>query len=438
MKISTQSYKGARDFYPEDMQIRNYIFSTWKRICQRFGYEEYDGPFLESFELYEAKSGEELVNEQLYSFIDRGERKVAIRPEMTPTLSRMIAAKHQELTKPIKWFSTPNLWRYEKPQKGRLREHYQLNVDTFGTTGIEADAEVISILINIMLEFGAKENMFEIKVNNRRLMEDVYNKLSIEKEKWYQLGKAIDKKPKISQEAFEEILKVKAQLTSEQIVSICQFLKNPEELINTMGDMSKGAREVKSLLKLLTYSNLDKYVKYNPTVMRGLDYYTGNVFELFDLNPENTRALSGGGRYDDLLKLFIDEELPGVGFGMGDVTMKEFLIGWDLLPEIQTSTEYLVTVWPKDAEKEADTPSIYQKTSIEVANILRNSGKNTSLWLESNTKLDKQLKYADKKGIRFVLIIGEQELKDKTITIKDLKTREQKTDSLEKFFIELQ
>lgn len=426
MKISTQAYKGARDFYPEDMKIRTHIFNTWKKVCTRFGYEEYDGPFLESFELYEAKSGEELVNEQLYSFVDRGERKVAIRPEMTPTLSRMVAAKHQELAKPIKWFSMPNLWRYEKPQKGRLREHYQLNVDAFGTSGVEADFEIVSILVNIMLEFGAKQNMFEIRLNNRRLMEDVYKTLEIEKDKWQQVGKVIDKKLKISQEDFVELLEAKAGLNTKQIDSLCHFIENPKELFKKLGDMSEGAREVERLMNLLGFAGLKDYVKYDPTIMRGLDYYTGNVFEVFDLNPGNTRALSGGGRYDDLLELFIDEKIPGVGFGMGDVTMKEFLLGWNLLPSLESNTEYLVTMWP-------DENPIYQKISIEVASTLRNKGKNTILWLENNTKLDKQLKYADKKGVRYVLIIGEQELKDKTITIKDLKTREQKIESLESF-----
>lgn len=430
MKISTQPYKGARDFYPEEMRIRTYIFDTWRKVCKKHGYEEYDGPFLESFELYEAKSGEELVNEQLYSFIDKGERKVAIRPEMTPTLSRMIAGKHKELTKPIRWFSMPNLWRYEKPQKGRLREHYQLNVDTFGTTGIESDFEILSLLINMMLDFGAKGEMFEIRINNRRLMEDVYKKIGIEEKDKYKVGKAIDRKPKISEEEFIKMLKDTTELSEEKINTLCHFLNTPQDILKELENMSEGAREVKTLLKLLSYVNLEKYVKYSPTIMRGLDYYTGTVFELFDLNPENNRAMSGGGRYDDLVGLFIDEKIPGVGFGMGDVTLTEFLKSWDLLPELRLQVDYLVTIWPSEEET-------YFKAALEVTNILRSKGKNTIMWLEKDTKLDKQLKFADKKLTSKVIIIGEQELKDGKVTIKDLQNRSQETKTLDAFFKEL-
>jgi histidyl-tRNA synthetase len=431
MKISTQPYKGARDFYPEELKIRSYIFETWRKVCKRYGYEEYDGPFIESLELYEAKSGEELVNEQLYSFIDKGERKVAIRPEMTPTLSRMVANKHKELVKPIRWFSIPNLWRYEKPQKGRLREHYQLNVDTFGNTGVEADFEIISLLINIMREFGAKETMFEVRINNRRLMEDIYKKLEIPEDKYKKVGKAIDKKPKISHEDFVSLLKETTALPDSTIDTLCQFFSNPQKLLSELENMSEGAREVKRLLELLSYIGLDKYARYEPTIMRGLDYYTGNVFEIFDLNPTNSRAISGGGRYDDLVELFIDEKIPGVGFGMGDVTMKDFLETWKLIPELPTTCEYLVTVWPSEKK-------VYLKASLEIANALRNKKKETLLWLETNSKLDKQLKYADKKGVSKVIIIGEQEIADGTVTIKNLKDRSQTVKTLEKFLAELE
>lgn len=431
MKISTQPYKGARDFYPEELKVRSYIFETWRKVCKRYGYEEYDGPFIESLELYEAKSGEELVNEQLYSFIDKGERKVAIRPEMTPTLSRMVANKHKELVKPIRWFSIPNLWRYEKPQKGRLREHYQLNVDTFGNTGVEADFEIISLLINIMREFGAKDNMFEVRINNRRLMEDIYKKLEIPEDKYKKVGKAIDKKPKISHEDFVSLLKETTALPDGTIDTLCQFFSNPQKLLTELENMSEGAREVKRLLELLSYIGLDKYARYEPTIMRGLDYYTGNVFEIFDLNPTNSRAISGGGRYDDLVELFIDEKIPGVGFGMGDVTMKDFLETWKLIPELPTTCEYLVTVWPNEKE-------VYLKASLEIANALRNKKKETLLWLETNSKLDKQLKYADKKGVSKVIIIGEQEIADGTVTIKNLKDRSQTVKTLEKFLAELE
>lgn len=428
-KLSTQPYKGSRDFYPEDMRIREYIFNTWKRVCERYGYEMYDGPFLESSEIYEAKSGEEIVKEELYSFVDKGNRKVAIRPEMTPTLARMVAGKYKELARPIRWFSIPNLWRYEKPQRGRLREHFQLNVDTFGTTGIEADFEIISLLIGILLEFGAKEGMFEVRINNRKLMEDLYEKVGIEKSKYLRIGKIIDKKLKLSVADFKKTLG--ENISEQQVNTLCQYLDNPLEVLNVLGDTSQGAKEVKALFKLLEYSKLDKYIKHDITLMRGFDYYTGNVFELFDINPINSRSLGGGGRYDDLVELFIDEKIPGVGFGMGDVTMKDFLTTWNLLPTTESDCEYLITVWPGDTEN-------YFKASLNVANTLRDRKKNTQLWLEKNTKVDKQLKYADRKGTKYAVIIGESEIKDKSITIKNLKSGKQETKSLENFFSSLE
>ncbi len=430
-KLSTQPYKGARDFYPNDMQIRNYIFNTWRKVCKSYGYEEYDGPFLESFDLYAAKTGEEIVNEQLYSFEDRGGRKVAIRPEMTPTLARMVSQKYKTLLQPIRWFSIPNLWRYEKPQKGRLREHYQLNVDIFGINDISADFETISVLVDIMRAFGAKENMFEIRVGNRRLIEDVYKLFSISKDKTQRINKAIDKKSKISEKEFKELLEKDAKLNSREIDSICQFLKDPQEIINKLESASEGAREVKTLLDMACVSNIDKFIKYDPSIIRGIDYYTGNVFELYNLDPENTRAMSGGGRYDNLVELFIDEKISGTGFGMGDVTLQNFLENWKLLPTPAGDCEYLITVWPENSTNK------YFQISLEIANTLRQKGVNVQLWLDKNTKLDKQLKYADRKNIKFVVIVGESELNNKGITIKNLANQTQETKSLEKFLSEV-
>lgn len=424
-KLSTQPYKGSRDFFPKDMTVRNYIFNTWKKVCESYGYEEYDGPFIEPFELYAEKTGEEIVNEQLYSFEDRGNRKVAIRPEMTPTLARMIASKHKILPKPIKWFSIPNLWRYEKPQRGRLREHFQLNVDIFGVDGIEADYEVISLATDIMNEFGATNNMYEIKIGNRRLIDDVLNSYDFSNVEKYTTGKALDKKSKISEEEFENLLIKKANLHKAKIDKLNNFLKNP---LPTVEDLVKkgslGANEVLDLLKLFRDSEKEYLVTYDPTVMRGFDYYTGNVFEQFDKSPENNRSMYGGGRYDDLLRLFGNEVLTGIGFGMGDVTLKNFLEDWNLLPAFKSNTEVLVTVWPGENKK-------FFKTSSELAKSLRNLGYATELWLFNNSKLDKQLKYADKKTIRNVVIIGEEELNSNTVTIKDMSTGTQKNVSIE-------
>lgn len=426
-KLSTQPYKGSRDFYPDEMKIRNFIFDTWKKICRRYGYEEYDGPFLEPFELYAAKSGEEIVNEQLYFFEDRGKRKIAIRPEMTPTLARMVASKFKTLPHPIRWFSIPNLWRYENPQKGRLREHYQLNVDIFGIEGIEADYEVISLALDIMFAFGAQIGQFEIRIGNRRLIDDVYKSLEIPDEKTKNVGKALDKKNKISQDEFIDLLQNSAKLSPKNIEDLKNFLENPQPLIEKLyKEGSKGAKEVLDLLKLFQRSGNSSFVRYDPTIMRGFDYYTGNVFEQFDLTPNHTRAMYGGGRYDDLVTLFINERLPGVGFGMGDVTFKNFLENWNLLPKFASDTEYLVTLWPAKEEN-------YRLATNEAAKKLRELGKNVAAWVESGVKLDKQLKWADKKGISYCIILGEEELGNGNITIKELKTGDQQTKTLEEF-----
>jgi len=429
-KLITQPYKGSRDFYPEDMKIRNFIFDTWKKVCKSYGYEEYDGPFIESFDLYAAKSGEELVNEQLYSFEDRGKRKVAIRPEMTPTLARMVASKINELPRPIRWFSIANFWRYEKPQKGRGREFFQLNLDIFGVEGVEADLEVISTAVDILKEFGAKEKMFEIRFNNRRLADDVYKKFGFSPEQKKIINKALDKKLKISQEEFNNWLKDDAKLSDTQLKSLNDYLANPIPMIKELASESKGAKEILELVDLIEKQNLSAFVKFNPTIIRGLDYYTGNVFEVYDLNPQNTRSIAGGGRYDDLVTAFGKDELTGTGYAMGDITLQDFLETWNLLPKFEAECEYLVTLWPSEDTKFIDK-------TLEISKALRDRGLNVSTWLEKNTKLDKQLKYADKKQTKYAIIVGDNEIKDNLITIKNLESSTQETKPLEKLLSDI-
>ncbi len=424
-KLSTQPYKGSRDFYPSDMKIRNFIFNNWKKVCKSYGYDEYDGPFLESFEIYAAKSGEELVNEQLYSFTDRGDRKVAIRPEMTPTLARMIAQKINELPRPIRWFSIANFWRYEKPQRGRGREFFQLNTDIFGVEGREADLEIISLMADLMKSFGAKENMFEIRINNRKLMDNFYKKTGFENEQIKIVNKAIDKRNKISKEEFVKWLSEEAKLQPEQITKLSDFIENPYPTINSMCEEKyEGAIELTELMNLINEMGLNKFTKIDVSTIRGLDYYTGTVFEIFDLNPENSRAIAGGGRYDDLIGLFGNEKLTGTGFAIGDITFTDFLQTWGLLPEINDEVDYFVTLWP------SENPQSIMK-ALEIAKKLREKGFKVSSWLEKNTKIDKQLKYADKIGAKYTIIVGENELKNDTLLVKDMKEKSQSEIKLE-------
>ena len=401
-KLSTQPYKGSRDFYPADFRIREYIFGIWRDVCKSYGYEEYDGPFLESFDLYAAKSGQELVNEQLYSFTDKGGRKVAIRPEMTPTLARMVAAKYKELERPIKWFCIPNFWRYEKPQRGRGREFFQLNVDILGVEGPEADFEVLSIAIDIMKKTGAKEGMFELRINDRRLMNQLYSDLGLNDSQISTLNKNLDKK-----------------------LELPEFLKNPQEILNKLDKQGNaGAKSINFVLEAAKKAGIAVFIKFDPTIVRGLDYYTGMVFEQYDLTPGNTRSMFGGGRYDDLLNIFIDEKIPATGLAIGDVTFLNFLESWKLLPDLSATTDYLVTVWPSEDKK-------FMEASQKTVEKLRADGKSAEIWLDSSTKLEKQLKYADRKGIQNAVIIGENELSQGKVTIKNLKTQKQETTTLD-------
>ncbi|MDO8589997.1 MAG: ATP phosphoribosyltransferase regulatory subunit [bacterium] len=243
-KLDTGPYKGVRDFYPEDMAIENHIFKTWREVVEKAGYQEYSASILEPTEIYTEKSGVEIINEQTFTFTDRGDRSVTLRPEMTPTLARMIAARRRNLKFPLRWYSIPNLFRYERPQRGRKREHWQLNCDLLGITGIEADIEIISLAYKIMKEFGAKDENFEIRINN----------------------------------------------------------SNTDDL-----------------------KEIGPNIVYDPTLARGQTYYTGIVFEIFDTNKENGRSIAGGGRYDNLLEIFEVDPIPAVGFGMGDITINDFL-----------------------------------------------------------------------------------------------------------------
>lgn len=308
---STEPYKGVRDFYPEDMAVENYIFSTWRSVAVEFGFEEYGASPLEPAELYRAKgeSNEEIVNEQMFTFTDRGGREVALRPEMTPTLARMVAAQYKSLKFPLRWFSIPNVFRYERPQRGRKREHWQLNCDIIGTSdpkndpfGLQDDAEIIALAHAIMKKFGANESDFIIKIGSRNaltsaLIENNISDLEIHRK----VARLIDKKGKMPEE--ERILEL-------QKLGFDFEIKESADSIETR--------------KILSQKGVSN-TEFDSDIARGFDYYTGMVFEVFDTNPANPRSLFGGGRYDNLLKIFGVPAKPAVGFGMGDITIRDFL-----------------------------------------------------------------------------------------------------------------
>lgn len=396
-KLSLEPYKGTRDFYPQDKFLQNYIFSVWKKVVESYGYLEYDASILEETELYKSKSGEEIVNEQTYSFTDRGGREVTIRPEMTPTVARMVAQKRRELSFPLRWFSIPNLFRYERPQRGRLREHWQLNADIFGVDGIEADVEVISMAYDIMKAFGAKNEDFVIRVNNRKILQNIIQSLGLEESKEKEFRRLLDKKEKISD--FEE--KAKTILG---------------KVFEPSTEVDKETQEVLEKLKSRGIGN----IKFDPYLARGFDYYTGTVFEVFDTSPENNRSLFGGGRYDDLVSIFGVEKVSGVGFGMGDVTIKDFLETHGLTPSYKPPVKLYICHLEGFLEQ-----------ANELASNLRNSGLNVSVDL-SERKVSQQVKTADKESIPFVLVVGEEEVKSGKYKVKSLKeSKEEEVEGVE-------
>ena len=389
------------------MFIQKHIFAIWREVVESFGFNEYDASILESADLYKAKSGEEIVNEQTYTFKDRGDREVTLRPEMTPTVARMVAAKEQELTFPLRWYSIPNLFRYEKPQRGRLREHWQLNVDLFGVESLDADIEVISIAYNIMKKFGANDSDFEIKINSRKLLNDLYTHFSFTTEQSEKIAKIIDKKNKIPADVFETSLN---DTIGNKTADLIRLLSSTERFMEIIGKDNKNAEELVMLIEKLQNAGI-KNVVFDPTLMRGFDYYTGVVFEVFDTHPDNNRSVFGGGRYDDLLDMFGSRKVAAVGFGAGDVTAKDFLETHKLLPDYSSSADLYIAV----------LESKYIDNARAVAEKLRFEGINVSIDL-TNKKIGDQIKIAHKQKFPYVIVIGENEINSDAYVLKQMET----------------
>jgi histidyl-tRNA synthetase len=434
MGLTKSPYRGTRDFFPKEMRIRNYIFKKMAEISELYAYEPYDGPLLEEVDLYRAKSGEELINEQIYSFKDRGDREIAIRPEMTPSLARMVAQIHREVPKPIRMYSIPNLMRYEKPQRGRLREFWQYNADIFGG-GQFGEAEIIQMAISLLRSFGANHEHFEVLINDRRFVDFVFEGLiGLNAELTKKLYKLVDAKNKMPPDKFS--LEVKNITNDEVKASIFERFVQ----LNTMDDIklfvadyfdenslsdfyhSRTAAPVSvtnnvvplySIFKTLENLGLGDYVKFDPSIVRGLDYYTGIVFEIFDKSPENRRAIAGGGSYANLLQIFNEPSLEGVGIGLGEVPLTDFLTTHKLLPDLsKTELDYLVAYLIPEAEK----------CATELASKLRLQNYKTELFF-GEAKPKKIFNYSEKKSIAKICFIGEEELKNNEVKIKDLITR---------------
>ncbi|MGE3609029.1 MAG: histidine--tRNA ligase [Bacteriovoracaceae bacterium] len=426
MALSKSSYRGTRDFFPQQMRLRNFIFQKMSEVSELFAYEPYDGPLLEEVELYLAKSGEELINEQIYSFMDRGDRHVAIRPEMTPTLARMVAQIHREVTKPIRMYAIPNLMRYEKPQRGRLREFWQYNADIFGA-GELGEIEIIQLAVAIIKSFGATSEHFEVLVNDRRFVDLVFEKmLGLGNEATKKLYKLVDAKNKMPADKFSaEIRNLTQDEKKAQIFEQFVNLKTPSDIMNFAAHISeeeikKHVTPLIELFKKIEKQNLSEYVKFEPSIVRGLDYYTGIVFEIFDKHPENRRAIAGGGSYANLLQIFNETPLEGVGIGLGEVPLTDFLTTHKLLPDFsKADVDYLVAYLAQEGEALA----------MQVADRLRSQNKKVELFL-GEAKPKKIFTYSEKKNFKHICFIGEEEAKNQTVKIKDLINKTETTKSI--------
>lgn len=419
--LSSEPYKGTRDWYPEDMRVRHHIFHVWRKVVKSYGFEAYDTPLLEPVEVYTAKSGQELVNEQTYQFVDRGERRVAIRPEMTPGVSRMIAARMNDIALPARWYSIAQFMRYERPQRGREREFWQLNCDVFGLEGTAVEAEMIVMGAELLKKLGATDDMFTIRINNRKIINYMMaHYLGLDTVQAQLMMKLFDRKNKIAPEAFRDqaIDIYGPESAASGLQRLAQLLA-----AKTMADLPESIRDsepVKEIQELFTHLERAgiKNAVFDITLMRGLDYYTGTVFEFYDTHPENSRSLFGGGRYDGLVGLFGAEPMSAVGFAPGLTMTQLFLETHNLIPKLYSTTDiYMITI--------GDT----LRAAMRIAQELRAEGVNVEVDT-TERKLDKQLKTAVRKAIPYIMFIGEEELGSEMYTIKNSVTSEEKKLSL--------
>ena len=425
MKLNKKPCRGTRDFFPSQQRGRLHLFDRMREVAESFGYEPYDGPLIEEVDLYRAKSGDELIDEQIYSFEDRGGRQIAIRPEMTPTLARMVAQIHREHTKPLRWYSIPNLMRYEKPQRGRLREHWQFNVDIFGAPELSGELEVLQLIRNFLESFGANDKHFQILINDRTLVDHVFKDLMKSSPKACpQIYKVVDKSKKMPTEKLALLIE-NIGLSSPALAIFHDYLKiSSLEMLDKFLNLHNSSEYANNLHTLFDYSDtigLKPYLTYDPTIVRGLDYYTGIVFEVFDKNPENPRAISGGGSYQNLLDIFKEPSLAGTGFGMGDVTLANFLEGHNLLPDLALPSHDILVTYQENSAK---------KLALTLSNQLRKHGLTVVFQLEP-VKIKKALAIGEKRGAKNVSFIGTEEISTKTVQFRNMKSKQQKTFSFE-------
>ena len=415
----TQGVRGTRDFYPEDMRLRNWLFERFHSAARSHGFEEYDAPVLESEELYTRKAGEEIVG-QLYNFEDKGGRRVALRPEMTPSLARMVMARAGGLALPIKWYSIPQCWRYERTQRGRGREHYQWNVDIWGMNGIEADAELLSVLVQFFDSVGLSSEDLVIRISSRKVLEEVLGSLGLEGEIFAQTCVIVDKMDKLPEDVIEAQLS-DLGLSSESISTIRSVLgiTELESLSSALASDSEALIELQSLFSLCDSYGISDWVSFDASVVRGLAYYTGPVFEAHD-RAGNLRAICGGGRYDKLIGTLGGNDLPATGFGFGDMVVMELLADKGLVPELSNGVGDVVFGMGTELRGAA----------MQVAAKLRSGGRTVDLVLE-NKKMKWVFKHAERCGANRLVMVMPDEWAEGKVRIKDLDTGEESTVEME-------
>lgn len=409
MKSLIKPVKGTRDYYPEVMAVRNWLYRTVGSISESFGYQEYEGPLIESIELYAAKSGDELVKEQSFVFEDRGGNLITLRPELTPTLVRMVAQRQNQLIYPLRWWSFGPFWRYERPQKGRTREFFQWNIDLIGTNTPAADAELIAIIATFFQEVGLTPNQVKIFINNRQLMENELQMLGVLPEKMKDIFQVIDRRDKLPTDEWEAYA-TDSGLNSSQVSGLTSLIED-----QTLWQKSEPLIQLFPALEAL---GVNEYVSFAPNIIRGLDYYTGTVFEAQAINGDLRRSILGGGRYDNLLSDVGGRKLPAVGFAMGDLVISLVLEELNLIPaEIKSPPALiLVTVFDEQTQPE----------SLILSGELRKAGLNVNCYPQVE-KLGKQLKFGDRTGTKIAVVLGPDEIARGEVGLKNLSTGEQQT-----------
>lgn len=397
-----QKYIGTRDFLPKDWNIMKYIFNIWRKTSLEFGFDEYETPIISPLELFTKKSGNEIKN-QLFYFKDKGNREVCLRAELTPQLARLIINNEKAIKKPIKWFSIPRIFRYEKPQKGRGREFFQFNADIIGEKSILATCEILKLSINLLKNFKLTSKDVIIKINSRKIIDELIKTFNIKKTKeFYSL---LDKKSKINKNTFNISL-TKIVKKSDEMIKLLNLKQ--KELIK---ELSKRKIDVKDITTIFNNVN-NNFIEFDLTIVRGLEYYTGIVFECFDRNKE-FRALLGGGEYNNLISDFGGTKTPAIGVGMGDMVLLKLLKSKKLIPDLNNNKIFIATLGKVYRESDKLRQKLIQK------------GFNVELNISEKT-LGKQLKYAQSKEINTVYILGEKEIKNNIITIKNLKSGKEK------------